>query len=196
MSYTVPTQRVTGTLITASIYNTDIIDNIAATGVGVVTSGGDLSYATGNHALTRLTIGASATKLQSTGGIPAWVAFKYATATLISRIGTNATSFVDTGLSVTLTPVGGVVHGVLTNLVLSGDTAHNAEYALSTDGVSASFIQTLNAVTCNISNYFVASGLTGGASHTFGITLKRTYGAAYVYAGSEGAVATLTVFEP
>ena len=82
----------------------------AAIPKSTVTTAGDVIYATGSAAVTRLGIGSSGQVLTVSGGAPAWVApgtgkfiqivqATYSTATTIA-----STSFTDTGLSVTITP--------------------------------------------------------------------------------------------
>jgi len=72
MAYTtVPTVN-TGDTWTAANQNTYLRDNMAATAVGIVTTAGDLVYATALTTLTRLAIGAAGLVLISTGSAPSW----------------------------------------------------------------------------------------------------------------------------
>lgn len=70
MAYTAPTTRTTGTLITASIWNTDIVDNIAAIWKG--TTAGDMDYYTGATAKSRLAAPSAGYGLFHSGTAPAW----------------------------------------------------------------------------------------------------------------------------
>ena len=70
MAYTAPTTRTTGTLITASIWNTDIVDNISAIWKG--TTAGDMDYYTGATAKSRLAAPTAGYGLFHTGTAPAW----------------------------------------------------------------------------------------------------------------------------
>jgi len=63
----------TGELITAAHFNAYLRDNMAETAPAKVTTQGDMVYATGANALTRLGIGAAGIPLVATSGsTPAW----------------------------------------------------------------------------------------------------------------------------
>jgi len=57
MAWTAPRTWVTGELVTAALLNTHLRDNLLATGVAQVTTAGDIVYATGANALSRLAVG-------------------------------------------------------------------------------------------------------------------------------------------
>ena len=70
MAYTSPSTLTTGTLITASIWNTSITDNWAASWVG--TNAGDMDYYTAATTKSKLSIGTAGYGLLSTGTAPVW----------------------------------------------------------------------------------------------------------------------------
>ena len=72
MAWTNPRDWTTGEVVTASIMNTHVRDNLNMTAPHVVTTAGDIVYATGDSALQRLAIGSSGYVLNSTGSAPAW----------------------------------------------------------------------------------------------------------------------------
>lgn len=76
MAWTTPTDKATGDVITAAIWNASlgVAGNMAETAAAKVTTAGDVVYATGANALARLGIGADATVLTVSGGLPAWIA--------------------------------------------------------------------------------------------------------------------------
>ena len=76
MAWTNPTTQSTGTLITATIWNTDIVDNLTALRSGSVAltsqATGDVIYASSSTQLGRVAIGTSGYVLTSNGSAPAW----------------------------------------------------------------------------------------------------------------------------
>lgn len=76
MAWTNPTTQSTGTLITATIWNTDIVDNLTALRSGSVAltsqATGDVIYASSSTQLGRVAIGSSGYVLTSNGSAPAW----------------------------------------------------------------------------------------------------------------------------
>lgn len=74
MAWTAPRTWTTGELVTASMFNTGLRDNLLATGVATVTTAGDITYATGANALARLAAVATGQVIRSAGvGVaPAW----------------------------------------------------------------------------------------------------------------------------
>ena len=78
MSWTDPTTRATGDLITATIWNQMLgpSGNQVLTAPGVVTTAGDIVYATGDNATARLAIGSARQQLATNSGAsaPEWVA--------------------------------------------------------------------------------------------------------------------------
>lgn len=77
MTWTALSDRTTGTLVTAAMWNqaVGVTGDLAETAAAKVTTAGDMVYATGPNALARLGIGATANAvLQVVGGVPAWVA--------------------------------------------------------------------------------------------------------------------------
>lgn len=73
MSWTTPKTWTTGELVTAEMMNTHVRDNMLETAPAKVTTAGDLVYASGQNALTRLGIGSSGKVLGVSGGAPAWL---------------------------------------------------------------------------------------------------------------------------
>lgn len=71
MAWTAPRTWTTGELVTASMMNTHVRDNLLATEAATVTTAGDLAYATGANALARLAPGTSSQVLRS-GTSPSW----------------------------------------------------------------------------------------------------------------------------
>lgn len=71
MAYSLPDLPVTGAIIPAA-WGVKVRDSIAASAVGIVTTAGDLPYATGLNALSRLPIGSTGKVLTVVGGLPAW----------------------------------------------------------------------------------------------------------------------------
>lgn len=53
--------------------NTHVRDNLLATAAGVVTTAGDMAYATAANTLARLAVGAASAVMRSTGSAPSWV---------------------------------------------------------------------------------------------------------------------------
>ena len=72
MAWTNPRDWTTGEVVTASIMNTHVRDNLNMTAPHIVTTAGDIVYATGDSALQRLAVGSSGYVLNSTGSAPAW----------------------------------------------------------------------------------------------------------------------------
>lgn len=72
MAWTTPRDWVHGELVTAAIMNQHVRDNLQETAVAKAQAAGDLFYATGAHALTRLPIGSNGQILTVSGGLPVW----------------------------------------------------------------------------------------------------------------------------
>ena len=74
MAWTNPSDKITGDVVTAAIWNASLgtSGNMAQTAAAKVTTAGDITYATGANALARLGIGTSAQVLTVSGGVPAW----------------------------------------------------------------------------------------------------------------------------
>ena len=72
MAWTAPRTWVAAETLTAALLNTHVRDNMLETAVAKVTTAGDLTYATGANALTRLAIGSANAVLVSTGSAPRW----------------------------------------------------------------------------------------------------------------------------
>ena len=70
MAYTTARTWVTSELVTASIMNTHVRDNLTAIWVG--TTAGDVDYYTSGTAKARVAIGGAGTYLQSSGTAPQW----------------------------------------------------------------------------------------------------------------------------
>jgi hypothetical protein len=85
MVWTDPRDFVVGEMADADLLNTYLRDNMNATEAGVVTAAGDLVYATGAGAVTRLAIGSNGQYLGVSGGVPAWVAAPTIDAALLGR---------------------------------------------------------------------------------------------------------------
>lgn len=73
MSWTNPKTWLSAVLSAADM-NTHVRDNLLETAPAKVTTAGDIVYATGANALTRLGIGSAGQRLQVVSGVPAWVA--------------------------------------------------------------------------------------------------------------------------
>lgn len=77
MAYVAPTTRTTGTLITAAIWNQDVVDNIIAMYAGALSvasqAAGDILKASSATQWARLAIGAAGQVLGISAGAPAWV---------------------------------------------------------------------------------------------------------------------------
>lgn len=95
MAYVSPSTRTTGTLITATIWNQDIVSNSQAGVPDLFTTAGDIVYATAADTATRLGIGANATQLQSNGSAPVWsnIAVPKATRKTAAESVTSSTTF-------------------------------------------------------------------------------------------------------
>lgn len=74
MAWTAPYTYTTGELVTASMLNADIRDNLLQTAPAKVTTAGDIVYATAASALARLGIGGANTLLHGGASAPAWSA--------------------------------------------------------------------------------------------------------------------------
>jgi hypothetical protein len=74
MAWTTPKTFVANDPLTASELNTHLRDNMLATAAAVVTTQGDIVYASGNHALARLAVGTKGKVLQvnAAGTAPQW----------------------------------------------------------------------------------------------------------------------------
>lgn len=74
MAWTAPADKSTGDVVTAAIWNAALgtTGNMAQTAPAKVTTNGDMVYATGANALTRLGIGSEGQGLLVTSGVPAW----------------------------------------------------------------------------------------------------------------------------
>ena len=76
MTYTAGADKATGTTITAAIWNSYLgtTGTISETAVAKVTTAGDLVYATGSNALSRLGIGSANEVLKTNSGAtaPEW----------------------------------------------------------------------------------------------------------------------------
>lgn len=76
MAWTAPSDRTTGDIITAAEWN-DLLGatgDMSLTAPGVVTTAGDITYASAANTLARLGIGATSEVLTVTGGVPVWAA--------------------------------------------------------------------------------------------------------------------------
>jgi hypothetical protein len=76
MAWTAPADKTTGDVVTAAIWNAALgaTGNMAQTAPAKVTTAGDIVYATGANALTRLGIGSTGDVLTVSGGVPTWAA--------------------------------------------------------------------------------------------------------------------------
>ena len=96
MAWTNPTTQSTGTLITATIWNTDIVDNLTALRSGSVAltsqATGDVIYASSSTQLGRVAIGSSGYVLTSNGSAPAW-------SNTPTLTGTNFTGIPESGIT-------------------------------------------------------------------------------------------------
>jgi hypothetical protein len=81
----------------------------AAVPKSTVTTAGDLIYATGSAAVTRLGIGSTGQVLKVAGGVPSWGSdtgkvLQVLSGTTGTTVNNTTTTYADTGLSVTITP--------------------------------------------------------------------------------------------
>lgn len=89
MSWTAPRTYVTGEVLTAAIFNTDLRDNMKETAAATAQSAGDLVYADAANSMgSRLGIGVANTVLVSDGSGPVWRSPKFDRRT-DSTTGTN-----------------------------------------------------------------------------------------------------------
>lgn len=74
MAWTVPTDRITGDVITAAQWNAflGLTGDLSMTAAAIVTTNGDMVYATAANTLARRAIGTAGQVLTVTGGIPTW----------------------------------------------------------------------------------------------------------------------------
>lgn len=120
MAWTTPADKATGDVITAAIWNASLgaAGNMAETATAKVTTAGDLVYATGANALARLAIGADATVLTVSGGVPAWVASSAGPAGYAYK--TTAQTFTTTTTPASVSAQVGGSGGVFAFTVVSG----------------------------------------------------------------------------
>ncbi|GEM_PF-1016530 len=144
MAWTNPTTQSTGTLITATIWNTDIVDNLTALRGGslAITSqaAGDVIYASSSTQLGRVAIGTSGYVLTSNGSAPAW-------SNTPTLTGTNFTGI----------PASGVSSGTF-----AGSTAAVFGGTLAWGGGSA-ISSSSNVAVLNANNTFSGTGTHGFA---------------------------------
>ena len=72
MSWSAPRTWVAGEAPSAAVMNSHIRDNLLASEAATLTTAGDLAYATGANALTRLARGTTAQHLKVASGVPVW----------------------------------------------------------------------------------------------------------------------------
>lgn len=74
MAWTDGADQATGTVVTNTLWNSYLgtAGSIQKTAPAVVTTAGDIVYATGDNAIARLAVGSANTVLRSTGSAPAW----------------------------------------------------------------------------------------------------------------------------
>ena len=72
MAWTDPRDWTTGEVVTAALMNTHVRDNLNMTAPHIVTTAGDIVYATGDSAIARLALGSSGYILHVSGSAPAW----------------------------------------------------------------------------------------------------------------------------
>lgn len=149
MAWTNPTTQSTGTLITATIWNTDIVDNLTALRSGSVAltsqATGDVIYASSSTQFGRVAIGTSGYVLTSNGSAPTW-------SNTPTLTGTNFTGI----------PAAGVSSGTFagsTAAVFGGTLAWGGGSAISSSG---------NVAVLNAANQFSYNGspitLTGATA--------------------------------
>ena len=172
MAYVAPSSKSDGDTITSAIWNQDVVDNIKATLVGVVTNSGDIGVGTGAGAVSRLGIG-SANEILAVNSLatsPEWVANAPA-ASAITGLTADTSLFVDSAAALASVALGasGTVY------TSAGATADPTWSALPASGGAWTHIAgTTSEVT------------TTGASATLGITysgLSIPLGTPYVIVG-------------
>ena len=121
MAWTDPRTWVTGEVVTASLMNTHVRDNLNMTAPHIVTTAGDIVYATGDSALQRLALGSSGYILHVSGSAPAW---------------TNAPSIANLTLSGVLDVNGSADFDVTTAAITATSTSANGIYLHANGGTS------------------------------------------------------------
>ena len=108
MAWTTPATRTVGQILTAAFENAQVRDNFNVTAPAVLTTAGDILYASGANAPARLAKSTASTRsLTNTGSsnIPAWAQVALDTGvsgTLpVANGGTNATSLADKAVLIT-----------------------------------------------------------------------------------------------
>lgn len=138
MSWTAPRTWVTGEIVTASLLNTHLRDNLLASAVAQMTTAGDLAYASGANAVSRLAIGSAGSVLTVNGGgtAPQWSA---AGVTVTSK-SNYTTGSQNIGATTVLANVTNMVFAVAANEVwaftfsvnYTADTTGDAKFAITT----------------------------------------------------------------
>jgi hypothetical protein len=170
MAWTDPTTKATGDLITAAYWNQMVgpSGNIAATGPGVVTTAGDLVYATGGNTLARLAKGTARQNLTMNSGAtaPEWTASPASTLTakadILSATAANTPARLAVGANDTvLTADSGESTGLKWASVGGGIT-HASQWRLTTDftGDAAPIASNLEEVDAPVGFGVLGSSMT------------------------------------
>jgi len=182
MAWTNPTTQSTGTLITATIWNTDIVDNLTALRSGSVAltsqATGDVIYASSSTQLGRVAIGTSGYVLTSNGSAPAW-------SNTPTLTGTNFTGI----------PASGVSSGTFagsTAAVFGGTLAWGGGSAISSSGAVALLAGAAFTGPVSIANATGTNELAFTGTDFTNILSATTAGMQFGITGATGDLAFIT----
>lgn len=127
MAWTVPADFTTGRLVSASDWNAEMgtSGNMSLTMPAIVTTAGDLAYATGANALARLAIGSVGYLLASTGSAPAWSSALASSA--LVKVSDSGTAAVVNALTLGHNSSGTPAANYGTGLLLQGKSSTTAD---------------------------------------------------------------------
>ena len=140
--------------MTASLMNTHVRDNLLQTAPALVTTNGDLVYATGASALTRLAIGSTSQVLIVTGGVPAWGAGSVVTL-LKANSGTSTTTAAH---NVDTVAISGLASGdsIFVVGMIDQITQDAGTFALRNDTDAITIVSVLNGINAGVVGIFTA----------------------------------------
>ena len=184
MAYNAPSTISTGDLITAAIWNADVVANPIAIYAGAMSIAsqavGDILYASSTTQLGRVGIGSANKVLTSTGSAPQWVT-QIANAALPTNIDVGGTLDVtsavtlDSTLAVSSTAAdaidvaGGITAGTGNVALVGTDGKINGPLSSTIiDDLSGANLTTLNASNISSGTLAVARGGTGASTLTDG----------------------------
>jgi len=172
MAITVVPSVITGQTYSAANFNTHIRDNI--NGIWVLTTAGDMLYATGSSAADRLALVPGGV-MYGGASAPAWLATPAATSLLQKAVGTGAPSW----LARTALP--GVLHAYGTNYTDSGHSTTSGTYVSTTAEIELTL-----SYACTIIGIGIASASKTGSTYNAGflVQVDGTNGTASAYFNS------------